>query len=225
MTVSAFSRAIPRSTLRFALAVHSLTAFATSCMPAAKPAHSALTVPGASNLALADALEGLIALHADTPGDRRYAYERVKTHEPATAADALGRAIVAGRLAQVAGLSAPGLVAEVERYARLSSSLDPALRYGAAQRILGTLYVMAPASLLAHGDSETGLDLLEQVVKSFPAYPTNHLRLAEAYVSLGDPEPARPHLCFCRSHRAELRADEQQLLDELSAQTKVTACP
>jgi hypothetical protein len=195
------------------------------CLPAATPAHAALGASGASPLGIADALEALVAEHADTPGDRRYAYERVKASEPKTAADALGRAIIAGRLAQVAGLAAPGLVTEVERYARLSASLDPTLRYGAADRILGSLYVMAPASLLEHGDSETGLELLEGVVRRFPAYPTNHLRLAEAYVALNDPEPARPHLCFCRAHSAELRADERKLLDELSGQAKVTACP
>lgn len=224
MIVAAPWRAIRRRTSLF-VGVLALSAFAVACMPAAAPAHAALTQPGVSSLAIADALEALIAKHTDTPGDRRYAYERVKAHDAHSAEDALGRAIVAGRLAQVAGLSAPGLVAEVERYARLSSSLDPALRYGAAERLLGTLYVMAPASLLEHGDSETGLELLEQVVKRFPGYPTNHLRLAEAYVALGDPDPARPHLCFCRAHRAELRADEQQLLDELSAQTKLSACP
>lgn len=194
-------------------------------MPASKPAHAALTEAAPSNLAVADALEALIAVHADTPGDRRYAYERVKTQPTKSAADTLGRAMVAGRLAQVAGLSAPSLVAEVERYAQQSAALDPSLRYGAAQRILGSLYVMAPASLLAHGDSETGLDLLENVVKRFPDYPTNHLRLAEAYVALNDPEPARPHLCFCRAHWSELRPDEQKLLDELSNQAKVTSCP
>jgi hypothetical protein len=194
-------------------------------MPASKPAHAALTAAAPSNLAVADALEALIAVHADTPGDRRYAYERVKTQPATSAADTLGRAMVAGRLAQVAGLSAPGLVAEVERYAQQSATLDPSLRYGAAQRILGSLYVMAPASLLAHGDSETGLDLLEGVVKRFPDYPTNHLRLAEAYIALNDAEPARPHLCFCRTHRSELRPDEQKLLDELSTQAKVATCP
>jgi hypothetical protein len=223
MLVTAHPRGLRRRAALLAGALV-LSTFAVRCMPAATPAH-ALAQPGASALAVADALEALIAEHTDTPGDRRYAYERVKAHEPRSAEDALGRAIVAGRLAQVAGLSAPGLVAEVERYARLSSSLEPGLRYGAAERLLGTLYVMAPASLLEHGDSETGLELLEQVVERFPAHATNHLRLAEAYVALSDPEPARPHLCFCRAHRAELRADEQRLLAELSEQTKVNACP
>lgn len=194
-------------------------------MPAAKPAHAALVNAEPSNLAVADALEALIATHADTPGDRRYAYERVKTQPAVTAADTLGRAMIAGRLAQVAGLSAPSLVAEVERYARQSAALDASFRYGAAERILGSLYVMAPASLLEHGDSESGLELLEGVVRRFPGYPTNHLRLAEAYVALNDPEPARPHLCFCRAHRAELRPDEQKLLEELCSQAKLDACP
>lgn len=194
-------------------------------MPARAPENPALTRAGPTALAVADALEALVAVKADTPGDRRYAYERLSAVEPKTAEDALARAIVAGRLAQVAGLSAPGLVAEVERYADRSAKLDPALRSGAAERLLGSLYVMAPASLLAHGDSEKGLELLEGVVRRFPDHAGNHLRLAEGYIALGDPAPAKPHLCFCVARRASLRVDEQHLLDELRAQAKVTACP
>ncbi|HEY3497158.1 MAG TPA: hypothetical protein VGK73_20810, partial [Polyangiaceae bacterium] len=137
----------------------------------------------------------------------------------------LGRAIVAGLMAQISGLGAPSLVAEVERYARRSAELDNSLRYGAARRLLGTLYVMAPAALLEHGDSELGLELLEGIVKRWPNYAPNHLRLAEGYVALGDPEPARPHVCFCAAHRAELRTDERKLLDELFAEAKVGRCP
>jgi hypothetical protein len=51
------------------------------------------------------------------------------------------------------------------------------------------------------------------------------LRLAEAYLSLGDPEPSKPHLCFCAAHRAELRPDEQKLLGELDDQAKLLRCP
>lgn len=200
-------------------------ALALGCGPAATPPNAALASAGPSSIAVADALEGLIASGADTPGDRRYAYERVSTREAKSAEDALARAIVAGRLAQVSGLGAPGLVAEVERYAGLSASLDDSLRSGAAKRLLGTLYVMAPASLLEHGDSEAGLALLQGVVERWPNHAGNHLRLAEAYVALGDPDPARPHLCFGAAHRSELRADERKLLDELYAQAKVSKCP
>jgi hypothetical protein len=133
--------------------------------------------------------------------------------------------MLAGRLAQVEGLAAPGLVREVERYARLSAQLDPTLRFGAAWRILGTLYVMAPSALVEHGDSETGLELLERVTQKWPKHPENHLRLAEAYLALGDAGPAPPHLCFCVASRAKLRRDDQRLLDELLKEAEVSRCP
>jgi hypothetical protein len=215
-----FSRSWP-----LALLVLVALAFGAGCAPASTPVKSALTQAGPAPLAVADALEALIAVKADTPGDRRYAYDRLSAAAPKTAEDALARAIVAGRLAQVSGLAALGLVGEVERYAAESARLDPALRSGAAERLLGSLYVMAPASLLEHGDSEKGLELLEGVVRRFPEHAGNHLRLAEGYIALGDPEPARPHLCFCRGHRATLRTDEQRLLDELGAQAKLEKCP
>jgi hypothetical protein len=205
-----------------------LVALALGCAPtysARDPVHATLTRAGPRDLDVADALEALIATHADTPADRRYAYERVKAAPVASAEDALGRAIVAGRLAQISGLGAPSLVAEVERNARRSAELDPNLRHGAAQRVLGTLYVMAPAALLEHGDSEAGLELLEGVVRRFPDHAPNHLRLAEGYVALGDKEPAKPHLCYCVAHRAALRIDEQKQLDELMGQAQVSRCP
>ena len=184
-----------------------------------------MTEGATTPLALADALEEKIERGVDTPELRHAAHERASGLAVKSAEDALGRAILAGRLAQLKGLSAPGLVREVERYARLSAELDPTLRYGAAWRILGTLYVMAPAALVEHGDSETGLELLEQAVRKWPDHPENHLRLAEAYLSLGDAEPAPPHLCFCRAHRAELRRDDQRLLDELSEEAELSHCP
>jgi hypothetical protein len=180
---------------------------------------------GLSILAVADALEALVARGADTNADRQYAYQRVRGLPGATAADALGRAVIAGRLAQISGLAAPGLIAEVERHARRSAELDPAFRAGAAQRLLGTLYVLAPAALLSHGESEAGLELLQGVVRRFPAHVPNRLRLAEGYVALGDPAPAHPHLCYCVAHRAALRPDEQKLLRELSEQARLGHCP
>jgi hypothetical protein len=193
--------------------------------PAREPVSAALMGTRMSALDVADALATLIANGAASPADREYAYQRVSAARVVTAADALGRAIVAGRLAQISGLGAPALVAEVERYARLSAKLDPNLRWGAAERALGTLYVMAPAPLLAHGDSEVGLELLSDVVRRFPEHVPNRLRLAEGYVALDDPEPARPHLCYCASHRSALRADEQKLLDELLEHARVSRCP
>lgn len=193
--------------------------------PVREPVDATLRGESLPILGVADALEALVARGADSQADRKFAYQRVRELPASSAADALGRAIIAGRLAQISGLAAPGLVAEVERFARLSAKLDPALRAGAAQRLLGTLYVMAPPALLEHGDSETGLELLQGVVQRFPEHVSNRLRLAEGYVALGDPGPARPHLCYCLAHRAALRPDEQKLLHELSQQSQLGHCP
>jgi hypothetical protein len=176
-------------------------------------------------LAVSDALEALIAAGHDTLADREYAYEIVRAHEEDTAAYTFARAAVTGRLVQQKGLRAASLVPEIERFARRSRELDPDFRGGAATRLLGTLYVVAPARLLKHGDSEEGLALLEGLVQKHPDDLENHLRLAEAYVALGDPAPAGPHLCRCLAHKAALRPDDQALLQLLVDNTRLPPCP
>ena len=222
----------PSRSARSAQLLAALTVCATialgctpSTAPVREPVDATLRGSTLSMLAIADALEALVARSADSHADRQYAYQRVRNQTAVTAEDALGRALIAGRLAQVSGLAAPSLVAEMERYARRSAELDSEFRAGAAQRLLGTLYVMAPAALLSHGDSESGLELLQRVTQRFPKHASNHLRLAEGYIALGDPEPARPHLCYCMAQRAALRPDEQKLLDDLRKQVKLGSCP
>lgn len=177
-------------------------------------------------LSTSDALEALIAAGADTPADREYAYEVVTAREEDGVAYAFARAAITGRLVQQRGLLGADLVPSVERWATRSRTLDPDFRDGAATRMLGTLYVLAPAHLLAHGDSEEGLALLDALTRAHPADPENHLRLAEAYIALGDPGPAAPHLCFCLQHRAALRRDDQRLLQQLvTAPGSPVECP
>ena len=166
-------------------------------------------------LAVADALEALIAAGQDTPADREYAYDIVRKHHEDTAASMFAQAVVTGRLVQQKGLRAADLVPEIERCARRSREIDPDFRDGAATRLLGTLYVMAPAVLLQHGDSEVGVDLLEGLVQAHPDVLENHLRLAEAYIALADPVPAGPHLCRCLADKSALRRDDQLLLQQL----------
>lgn len=175
-------------------------------------------------LALSDALEGLIAAGQDAPADREYAYDIVRVHEEDTAPSLFARAAVTGRLVQQKGLLAAHLVPEIERCARRSRDLDPDFRGGAATRLLGTLYVMAPAVLLQHGDSEVGLQLLEGLAQTHPEVLENHLRLAEAYVALGDPAPAGPHLCRCLANKAALRLDDQKLLQQLIDDAGLPPC-
>jgi hypothetical protein len=135
-----------------------------------------------------------------------------------TAGLAFGRAAVIGRVVQQKGLLAANLVRDVELYARRSRELDPQFRDEAATRMLGTLYVMAPAALLKHGDSETGLEMLQTLAREHPTIPENHLRLAEAFVALGDNPSARPEVCQTLTMRTRLRRDDQNLLNQLFTQ-------
>jgi hypothetical protein len=81
--------------------------------------------------------------------------------------------------------------------------------------MLGTLYVLAPGSVVRHGDSEEGLELLDKQVRRYPQDPQNHLRLAEGYVALGDPEASYDLLCHCQTERDKLRPSDKRLLDAL----------
>lgn len=187
------------------------------CPAVRAPSHPELASAAQTGdiLALSDALEVLIAQGKDTPADRQYAYEVVKKVDGNTAATAYARATITGRLVQDKGLRAANLVPDVEKYGLRSRQIDPDFRGGAATLLLGKLYVMAPATLLKKGDSETGLEMLEEVTTKYPEVPENHLRLAEAYVTLHDPEPAGTHLCFCLDHKDELRPDDQKVLKDL----------
>lgn len=189
--------------------------------------HASLRAAGErdSALAVADALEALIDAGQDTLADREYAYQTVHAQQEDTAASTFACATVTGRLVQQKGLRAAKLVPEIERCARRSRELDPDFRAGAATRLLGTLYVIAPATLVQHGDSELGVDLLETLVETHPDGLENHLRLAEAYIALGDPAPAAPHLCQCVAHERALRADDQRLLRRLLDNARLPPCP
>ncbi|MGH7346324.1 MAG: tetratricopeptide repeat protein [Candidatus Rokuibacteriota bacterium] len=191
-----------------------------------RPSHPELVtlVEDGDALALSDALEALIAAGLATLADRQYAWAMVRTQNADTPAAAFARAAITGRVVQEEGLRAAKLVGDVEKYARLSRALDPHFRDGAATRLLGTLYVIAPANLLDHGDSETGLELLEHLSAQYPDVPENRLRLAEAYITLNDPDPARPHLCFCLAHPTALRPDDQALLRGLIEEVGSLTC-
>jgi hypothetical protein len=166
-------------------------------------------------LALSEELEELIDFGRVTDDDREAAYEAVQRWDEPTAEYAYARAALAGRLAQIRGLTAIGLVGQVESWALESIKRDPNYQGEAATRMLGSLYVLAPSSLLSHGDSEKGLEMLAKLCERHPDTLENHLRVAEAYVALGDPEPAFPHLCRCDRERARLRPSDQRVLDKV----------
>jgi hypothetical protein len=213
---------------RYVAIVASVLAYGllAGCMTVRAPTHPELATVAQQGdaLALSDALEALIAADRDTPTDRAYAYQVVRNQDADTAATAFARASITGRLVQSKGLRAADLVSSVERDARHSRELDPNFSDGAATQLLGTLYVVAPATLLEHGDSEVGLELLEEVTAAHPDSAVNHLRLAEAYVTLHDPDPASPHLCFCLARQATLTPENQRLLKGLLDETGPPSC-
>ena len=59
-----------------------------------------------------------------------------------------------------------------------------------------------PPCCSSHGDSEGGIELLEDLVQTRPDVLENQLWLAEAYFALHDPAPAGPHLCRYLAHKA-----------------------
>ena len=146
---------------------------------------------------------------------RKDALEQVRSSaDDGSAAYAYARASVAGRLAETRGLKALKLLEEVREWALKSIERDAAFQGMAATRMLGTLYVLG-GQHIEEGDSEEGLELLESVVDALPDAPRNHLRLAEGYIALGDPEPALESLCVAIAGRDSLRPEEQLLLDRL----------
>lgn len=164
-----------------------------------------------------EALERKIAAGEVDKDARQRAYESVLGWEDGSAAYAFARAALAGRVAEARGLAALDLVKEAERYAMLSMERDPDFRDGAAQRLLGTLYVMA-GKHTEKGDSEKGLELLEDLVSRFGDQPINHVRLAEGYISLGDPEGAFDSLCAAEAGKEALPPAEAELLVRLLAE-------
>lgn len=190
-----------------------------------------LASASASALALSDALESLIEEGKATEEDREAAYDLVQTLPANTAGDAFGRAAITGRLAEIRGaLSILGsesptyLATEAEKYALLSRKLDPTFRDGAAARMLGTLYILAPANMLEGGDSEEGLEILETLARERPDLVDNQFRLAEGYIALGDKEPAKKPLCTALSLRTKLRRDHQKVLDKLVTEVPGLDC-
>lgn len=200
-----------------------------ACTP--RPSAS-VTAPSAQHedpVAVYDALEQAIAGGTDSEQQRVDALARVEqAPDDGTPGYAFVRAALNGRVAELRGANAGRLVTEAEAWARKSLERDPAFRDGAATQMLGSLYVMAPARLLEHGDSEKGLEMLEALVKAQPEQPRYRLRLAQAYFNLGDDEAGVPHLCASLPARAALRGDEQKLLDKLvegAGGASALACP
>ncbi|MFO7564467.1 MAG: hypothetical protein R6X02_17605 [Enhygromyxa sp.] len=215
-----------------ALATLALIALSLACKPKGTidPSIASIAVedPEAGGAwAVHEALEERIRSGTASEADRVAALEKIRAApDDQSAAYAYARASVAGRVAEGRGLRALKVLEEMRTWARRSIERDPEFEDMAATRMLGTLLALA-GQHLDGGDSEEGLELLEAVVEAHPDKPINRLRLAEAYVALGDPEPGFEHLCAALAGRAQLVSEEQRLLDGLISEVggaEVLAC-
>ena len=84
------------------------------------------------------------------------------------------------------------LVPIIEREALLASDLNPAVDHGGPHRMLGELYLRAPAFPVSIGDSARAVDYFRRAVDQDPEFLENRLGLAEAL--LAEEEPGKA--CF-----------------------------
>jgi tetratricopeptide (TPR) repeat protein len=63
---------------------------------------------------------------------------------------------------------------------------DASLELGGPMRMLGLVYVRAPAWPIGPGDMDEGLDILKRAVEQYPSHPLNRLAYAEALFKSDD---------------------------------------
>lgn len=68
----------------------------------------------------------------------------------------------------------------LEREMKQALALSPGIDDGGPLRLLGMLYLKAPAWPNGIGDSDKALELLEKAAKEYPEHPLNHLFYAQA---------------------------------------------
>jgi tetratricopeptide (TPR) repeat protein len=75
---------------------------------------------------------------------------------------------------------AMGNLGRLESEMKQAVALNPNIDDGGPLRLLGTLYLKAPAWPNGIGDRDKALELLEKAVKEHPGHPLNHLFYAQA---------------------------------------------
>jgi len=97
------------------------------------------------------------------------------------------------QLAQTRGLSALGIVSQMEGAFRRAGELDRRFDFAGPDRNLGLLYRDAPP-IVSVGSRAQAREHLGQAVKLAPQYPENRLNLIEAHVKWGELQSARREL-------------------------------
>lgn len=71
---------------------------------------------------------------------------------------------------------------------------DPAQDVGGPLRVLGILYLKAPAWPVGPGDLDNALALLKEASEKYPSHPQNHIFYAEALLENGDRKKAEEEI-------------------------------
>ena len=144
------------------------------------------------------ALGSRVCLHLaerETNQDKRekLAAEGVGFAETALAQGGKGDGAVHYYLAVNLGLTvrehptqALGNLGRLESEMKQAVALSPDIDDGGPLRVLGSLYLKAPAWPSGIGDLDKALELLEKAVKEHPGHPLNHLFYAQALCAEGD---------------------------------------
>ncbi len=92
---------------------------------------------------------------------------------------------LSGLVAQRSPLKALSLVSVIEREALVAQELNPRLDQAGPARMLGDLYLRAPAFPVSIGDSALAVDYFRQAVELAPDQADNRLGLIEALLDEG----------------------------------------
>lgn len=97
------------------------------------------------------------------------------------------------------------LVKEMRTWGQRALEKDPTVAYGGPDRLLGGIYLRAPAWPMSIGDIDKAIKHLQEAVRIAPEWPENHLLLAEAFAE--DDEHAKAAAALERAETL-MRAEE-----------------
>jgi tetratricopeptide (TPR) repeat protein len=118
-------------------------------------------------------------------------YGQTAIQVQASASAHLYSALCMGLRAQFAPMEGLSLVKKMLKHAERVNQLDATLDHAAGARLLGGIYMKAPAWPTSVGDIEMAIEFLEKAVTLVPDWPENVLLLAEAYYTEDRIEDAR----------------------------------
>jgi hypothetical protein len=125
--------------------------------------------------------------------EQGYEAARRVSRGPDDAEAAYLQAVNLGLYVQAKGLTAVGRLSELVKLLKVAGQ-QPQIDDGGPLRVLGLLYVKAPAWPVGPGDLDLGLDLLKKASESYPEHPLNRLFYAEALIADGQKGQARTEL-------------------------------